>query len=342
MYIKRYILATIILIVVVSGFIFGYITKESISFELYGFVAPTLPIAMWVALAMSLVFVASILHMSFYSLISSVKLRRYNSDFETFKKAIRDAFLSRPNRFHNFKTERYRLLGKIIDNSTLIPGVNLAINEDKISELVQDIEAINSGKIVDVKKYSMVASNPLYIKNEHNKYDQGQVSPERILGNADKNDASLCEKAYKDFVINSPLEPIKKYKEFITKEALNTIISRANSGENSLNLSNETLVELISRVSLNSEEYIDLSILSANSMVPEQRIKLFEMLSDEDENATSSYLYTLFDLQMIDDANDILANTQENEYLYFKAYSALKDCNKNFSIDLFINDSRKI
>ena len=58
--------------------------------------------------------------------------------------------------------------------------------------------------------------------------------------------------------------------------------------------------------------------------------------AEDSEVATPAYLYTLFDLEMLAPAEEILENSQPDEFIYFKAYKALKDCNQNFSIDLFI------
>ena len=71
-------------------------------------------------------------------------------------------------------------------------------------------------------------------------------------------------------------------------------------------------------------------------MIPEQRIKLFETLSENNEEALGAYLFTLFDLEMIAPADELLQGTQPNEYLNFKSYRALKDCGKNFNIELFV------
>ena len=71
-------------------------------------------------------------------------------------------------------------------------------------------------------------------------------------------------------------------------------------------------------------------------MNPEQRIKLFETLSNENENVMEAYLFTLFDLEMLAPANEILETSQNNEYVYFKAYSSLRECGKHFDINLFI------
>ena len=71
-------------------------------------------------------------------------------------------------------------------------------------------------------------------------------------------------------------------------------------------------------------------------MLPEERMKLFESLSDTNEEAMDAYLFTLFDLEMLAPADEILEISQPEEYLNFKAYRALKDCNKHYNINLFI------
>ena len=87
---------------------------------------------------------------------------------------------------------------------------------------------------------------------------------------------------------------------------------------------------------LTNKDFIEISTVLSNGMIPEQRMKLFEIISENNDLAMEAYLYTLFDLEMISLAKDILDNSQENEYLKFKAYSDLKNANKNYSINLFI------
>jgi hypothetical protein len=71
-------------------------------------------------------------------------------------------------------------------------------------------------------------------------------------------------------------------------------------------------------------------------MLPEQRIRLFEMLSEHNDEAMEGYLYTLYDLQMIDTANEILNNTASSDFQIFKAYRDLKRANKHYDIAIFL------
>ena len=103
-----------------------------------------------------------------------------------------------------------------------------------------------------------------------------------------------------------------------------------------LRYQNESLYALFEEVELSEEDYIKISSIFSMNMVPDQRLKLFETLSEKSEDAMPAYLYTLFDLEMIAPADEILENSQPEEYVYFKAYRALKECNKHFDINLFV------
>ncbi|MDO8455230.1 MAG: hypothetical protein Q7S59_11715, partial [Sulfurimonas sp.] len=134
----------------------------------------------------------------------------------------------------------------------------------------------------------------------------------------------------------APLTIIEKYKLFLSKDALFEILARINADENALSILNETLISLLSAMELLEADYVRIATILSAGMVPEQRINLFSTLSDSHEEAMSAYLFTLFDLEMLEPADEILQNSQPLEYLNFKSYRALKECNKNFNINLFV------
>ena len=338
MYIKRYTIASLILMALVGWYVYAYITQESIGIELFGVVLPSLSIAIWVLVPLVVLYIASVFHMSFYSILGSFKLRRYEKDYDKVIDAIVDAYLSKAERNHTFKTPRYQLLGGLLDNTTLfLKGeVTPTTDNDKINDVIKAVDSIKSGEVVDLKPYHLKTVNPLVVQNERNRYKKGDVSSEDILSHSDKYAKELCEEVYTDFVKTSSVNSIEKYKEFLTKETLLEILSRINADENTIEMSNESLINLFNGLDLVMKDYIDMSMVVSHSMIPEQRMKLFEMISLEKEEAMDAYLYTLYDLEMLAPANDILDISQPDEYQNFKAYRALKECNKHFSIELFI------
>jgi len=338
MYIKRYTTAAFILMALVGWYIYAYVTQESIGIELFGIVLPSLSIAIWVLVPLVVLYIASVFHMSFYSMLGSFKLRRYEKDYDKIIDAIVDAYLNKAERNHAFKTPRYQLLGRLLDNTTLfLQGeVSPTTDNDQINDVIKAVNSIKSGDVVDLKSYNLKIENPLVIQNERNRYKKGDVSSEDILSHSNKYAKELCKEVYTDFVKSRSINSIEKYKEFLTKESLLEILGRINADENNIEISNEILITLFNNLDLVMKDYIDISIAVSHGMIPEQRMKLFEILSNEKEEAMDAYLYTLYDLEMLSPANDILDISQNDEYQNFKAYRALKECNKHFSIKLFI------
>lgn len=338
MYIKRYTIAAFILIVLVGWYVYAFVTQASVSIELFGITLPSLSIAVWVVVPLLVLYIASVAHMSIYSLLGSLKLRKFEKDYDKIVDAIVDAYLGKDNRSHSFKTQRYKLLGALVDNATVQPVGELDVNVDntKVSEVLSIINDIRDGKSVDLKKYSLPSFNKLVIQNSRNMYKNGEFTHEDILNNMSKHDESLGKEVYVDFVKDASLNAIEKYRKSLTKEALLIILSRVNVEENTLEVSNELLISFFKDLNLTSDDYIEASKALSHGMIPDQRIKLFETLSNENEKIMNAYLYTLFDLEMLDPAKEILHNSQDDEYLYFKAYSSLRECGHIFDINLFV------
>lgn len=338
MFIKRYTIAAFIFIVFVGWYVYAFITQDNIGINLFGIEIPSLSIALLVSLPIVVFYFASVAHMSFYSILNSFKLRKYEKDYEKLIETIIDAYLGKENRNHIFKTPRYELLGSLIDNTTLFASKNITPNtsNEKINDVLKVIESVKNGELVDLKKYSLSPSNAFVLQNNRNLYKQGKISSEDILSNPTKYDISLAKETYIEFVKTSPLYAIEQYKEFLTKESLFEILARVNASENTLEIPNETLILFFEKLELTTKEYIQASTILSLGMLPEQRIKLFESMSENKDEAAEAYLYTLFDLEMIAPADEILDNSLAEDYLKFKAYRSLKECNKNFNINLFI------
>ena len=339
MYIKRYTIAALILMGLLGAYVFSYVTQETMTLDFFGVPLPALSIAVWVIVPVAILYIASVIHMSFYSLLGSMKLRKYEKDFDKIIDAIVETYLGKKNRSHTFKTERYSLLGTLLENSVLFPIGNITglTGNEKIDGVLKMIESVKAGEVVDLKPFNLRNENELVLQNKRNKYKKGELTAETILSNETKYADVLREEAFVDYVKTTAYANIEKYKALLTKESLYSIIARVNAPEYTLDMNTEELLVLVKTLEFSKKEFIKLSaVVAKGGMIPEQRIRLFEMLSDENEDAIDAYLYTLFDLEMIAPVDEILDNAHEGEYQNFKAYRALKECNKNFSIELFV------
>ncbi len=338
MYLKRYTIASFLLIVIVGWYIYAFITQDSISVEFFGIHFPAMSIAVLVVIPLFVLYGTSILHMGFYSMLGGFESRKYDKDFERYIDSVIDAYLGKQVRNHVYKTDRYKLLGGVMDNSVLManPTLHSDTNNEKINNIINLINEIKEGKIVDLKKFNLKLTNPLVVLNQRNMYKNGDINAEDILSSKDKYAQELYEEVYVDFAKTAPLYAIENYRKHITNKALFEILARINADENTLEVSNEALISLLEVLELRENDYLDISKRLSKTMIPEQRMKLFETLSETHDDATAAYLYTLFDLEMIAPADELLENTRPDEYLNFKSYRALKECGKNFNIELFV------
>ncbi|UFS63624.1 hypothetical protein LOH54_05690 [Sulfurimonas sp. HSL-3221] len=339
MYIKRYSIAALLLIFMLGWFVYGFVSKESIHIELLGIMLPSLPVAVWVALAMLLLYAGTLAHMLFYSVVGSVRLRKYEKDYAHLLDAVADAFLQKEDRRHAFKTERYALMGEIADHSRMLPDENLeGIEHPKLGAIIQAIQLIEKGESADLKRFNLPSGNPLVRQNHINQLAEGKLDAETVLSKPERYDAAIHALAFEQLSVFAPLHILEKYRPYMTFKAALSIVNRINAEENTLSVPNATVVDFVTRIEgLSSLDYLYLGVVMGEHMLPEQRIAVFEMLSDNDDKALDGYLFTLFDLEMVDRAKELLHITAENEYVLFKAYADLKACNKHYDVKRFAN-----
>ena len=81
----------------------------------------SLSVALWVILPLVGLYLASVAHMTFYSILGNFKLRKYDKDYEKIIDEIADTYLGKKERHYSFKTDRYKLLGTLLENSAIYP-----------------------------------------------------------------------------------------------------------------------------------------------------------------------------------------------------------------------------
>jgi len=186
MYLKKYTVAAFLLIALVGWYVYAYVTQDTISLSFFGINLPSVSIALLVIVPMVILYIASILHMGFYSIMGGLKLRKYEKDYDKIIDAICDAFLDKENRHHEFKTQRYKLLGRITDHSKVYPDSEtlLDVSEPRLREILKVIFDIKNGRSVNLKKYNLSPENYLSVQNSKNRYKNGEITAEEIIINS--------------------------------------------------------------------------------------------------------------------------------------------------------------
>ncbi len=336
MYIKRYTVAVLIFIMLAGWYIYAFVSAQSITPVFFKITLPSLPIAVWVSILLLLVYFISLLHFSYYSIVGSLRLRKYKKDHDKLIDSIAAAYLKQENRSFNYKTPRYKLLGEIVQESSMyFDGDVSNVRDSKLEPILKVLQKIKNQEPVDLKKYNLSQKNPFVIANNFNKYKAKNLEPEEILKKSDLYSMDLCILAYNDLSKIASYDTILKYKNYVNKDIIFIILRRMDAKDNKLKLSQEQLIDIITFIDLEKKDYIEISKILSLSMLPEDRISVFEKLSEKNEKIMPAYLFTLFDLEMLSVADEVLENTQDNEYESFKAYRALKLCNQNYNISLF-------
>lgn len=336
MQLKRYTIASFIFMILV-GIATYSITNESKSFDLFGMHFPNFPIAFWVVVPVALLYIASVFHMGVYALVGNFKLRRLEKDHEKMMGALRDSLLGAGERNNVYKSEAYRLMGKLIDNSMILPYETLrVIGNEKVDEALALLRDVKDKKKVDIKRFHLAPTTSVMIQNNLNRLERGEIGADEILSRSETYGEIVCAKAFESYVKTASLGSVLKYQSLFNKNSLLVFVQRINSDTNGIEMSNDDLMNLLQPLKLTPNDYIDLSIAISKNMIPDQRIRLFEAISEKCDDAMEGYLFTLYDLQMVDAANEILNNTAHDEYQIFKAYRDLKKSNKHYDISLLL------
>ena len=185
MQLKRYTIASFIFMIV-TGIITYSITTETASFDLFGIHFPNLPIAFWVVVPVALMYFVSLLHMLFHTFMGSLKLRKLDRDNNKMIASLADTLLGVNGRNNTYKSDAYRLMGKVIDNSLLMPYETLReVGDEKIDEALRVLRDVKEKRKVDLKKFSLDKTASIVIENNLNRLERGELTSDEVLSHID-------------------------------------------------------------------------------------------------------------------------------------------------------------
>ena len=337
MRLKKYVFFSFVLMLLVGGFVYSQI-DSNYTFEIFG-VPISLPVAVWIVIPMFLMFLASFFHMAYYSFKNFMVLKKYRKDYETLVDSVSLALLREP-KSHNYKTQEGRNLGVVSDNSEMIPrDYKLPVKDERIKRSLEYIKDISNGIYVELEGVNLSPQNPLLVKNIQNRLKDEPTYSGVVLKKCDEFPKDLCKEALRTYIsISGDVSKLKEYVKLFDKETLCYLIDEAKKEDRNLELSVSDLVYFIEHMKdrFDVRDYIELARKVKDLFGPDERLELFERLKALDEKAEGGYLYTLFDLEMIERAKEFLETTHEDEWQNFKAYLELKECGRNYSLDLFV------
>ncbi len=334
MRLKKYIFFSFLLMLIVGGLVYWW-NDATYTMEILG-IPVTLPIAVWVVLPMFLMFVASFFHMAYYSFINFMKLKRYKKDYNTLVSSVANGLMREPKP-NQYKTQEAKNIGHVSDKCEMIPkDFRIDTKDERLKRVLEYVKDIQNGIYVEIEGFTLSSKNPLLVKNLQNRLKEEPTFSGVVLKKCDEYPRQLCEIALEKYMEFSDISKIKEYAKIFSYKTLTALIQKMAEKEEMLHYPDILYIIQESKMKLDEKGYIDLAKRVKNVMAPDERLKFFELLKEYDEKSEAGYVYTLLDLEMVDKAREFLETTNEGELEVFKAYLDLKDCGKNYRLELFI------
>ncbi len=331
---KKYIIFGLLLLITMGVVVYSFI-GDSYTLSLAG-ININLPIAVWIVIPAFLLYLLTIAHLMFFGTLGYAKMRKIKKDSEKFLENSKNALLGRMVN-SDYKTDMFKLPGAILPLLNIDPKryADHRVYDDDIQDILSVKRRVFEGEVVDLSPFDLKSDNALVLKNQENKLAQDSTYAEKILSKCD--DKALCQKAHLALASYASIDDIAKYEVEPTREFFDKLVDRINAKENPIKISPDMMVKYIDKLDYTSDDFISLAKKLKTKMNPDRLMLLFERLAHEfPSEAGESYLYIMFELQMMDHARDFLENSSEDEYKKFKYLLFLKDSGKNFDTELFI------
>jgi len=331
---KKYIVGSLLLAIVVFGYVFsievGNYTVKIADFSL------ELPIAVWVILPLAVLIVLTILHISFYGLKHYFAIKAVSKDSEAIIALINKRLLEETPTT-NLQNTNLKEIGSILKQLNIsVSDSNFSAENKELAKTVEQTFSIQSGKYISSKELKLDAENAIMINNTKNRIDLDDNFALEVLKSPSKNTQEIIKYAFTQALKSKSMTSIKKVLPELTldKEMVQALLQKDSEQKPDFAMTSDDVISTLKKIDFTNEELIEIIKSYKKAMAPEQIIKLFEDLSIEKEEYTTAYLYVLAEYEMVDKMRDILVNSATHDYLTFKALVDLKDAGKTaYTID---------
>jgi hypothetical protein len=337
---KKYLIASVVLLGIISGFLYSLdLGNYTLNLDL-GIqdmvINQTLPIMVWILIPALILFVSTILHLIFYGSVNYIQSKVRNNDIRAIEDYIQNRILNK-NSTRKVKTKELAELAKVIDQLEInVQNNNFKCENEKLNEVVNAVNDVkNSNKFVSLKNLKLDEKNELEIKNIINRIDSDDNFALEVLKSPSKYANEVIEYAFDVVIEKKSLSRLKSVLSnlTLTNKMVSKILLKDSKEPAETRFTNAEILEFVKNNDFSNQELIEIARNYKRTMQPEQLIKLFEDISAADESKTESYLYVLFEYEMLTQIKEVLLNSQKNEYTIFKALMDLKDAGKHYNLD---------
>ena len=333
--IKRYILLSIVFILVVGLYVYSF-NGESYHLEPLGMYF-TFPVAIWVVLPLIMFAIASVIHMQFYSFKNYLYQKRLKKDFDNFREVAKQAILGESVDHVDFKTEDFKNGREVLSMLKVDPTKDIVLKDPELAQRYDIVKSILQGNYEDIKKYRLSKDNPLVIQNNINRLKIEPKYAYEVLKSCDDRSSELCSKAYDALLDIASFNEIKRYNFTPDKRTFRRMMERYLEPSDSFEMDIKSIEEMLEQFNADKADYLELAREIKVKLSPDALIALFEKLyNTKGAVAADAYLYVLYDLQMIDKIREILDHADKDEFVKFRTILFLRDHGKSIDLDKFL------
>lgn len=329
---KKYIISSIILIIVVFGYVHSLeLGDYEITFLGY---SQVLPVSVWFIVPIALLSLATYLHLAFYSIIAYFKQRAINKDHEEMIELVKSQLLEK-NGDYKFRTKDFRNLSSILSQLKFsLKEERFSSSNEDLTKIALGVQDIKNGKFVADKSLKISDKTPLFEVNLLNKINEQIDFAMDVVKKSDSYSQNLVKAAFEKILKEKSMTTIKKiYKNVVLDKDLANKLFEKDAANNEFGFTSEEILKIVKDLDYKKEDFISLAKTYEKILKPDQLIAIFEKLSVEIDEATSAYLHVLCEYEMIDKVKEVVANTKDSEFTAFKALLDLKDAGKKYNIE---------
>lgn len=332
MQLRQYTLLSIIYIFLVSTLFYlensSYYTLNVLEYKL------TLPVSAWLVAPTALLFVISLLHMTFFSACSYFSNYKSKNEKKRTISLLKNLILNKKSKIP-FASHEFYLIQKFINQSKLINIPNVDTDEESIQEPISLVKDINDGIYrKDIDKFGLDKDNELKIKNYSNKLKSERGFASTVLKRHEDYSKKIMKEAILNIIQN---ENIKECKEIFDKTEIDKDMAFAIlEKKDKLEVSTKDTIFILRKSSFDTDDLIQIAKKWIEIYSPDIILELFEEISSEIDDSIDAYIYVLLELELLDKAKELIDSSDSKYTKQFKLYFEIKKHEISCDISDFI------
>ncbi len=331
--IKRYLILGLLYIAGISGVVVS-LGLGSYKLVMFGYFQE-FPIVAWIVLPVVLLFLATVAHLMFYWVKAVISSKAIKNDEAKLIQLIK-------HKLSGSTQDVKPTNGHMSNIAAILSKLHISNDKDNadtpsqtINSLIVASNNIQNSKYENLKEFSLNAEAVLIEQNDRNKITQDENYATTIIKKPTNYSDKQVKIAFMKLLNDNKIGQIKLSLKDITLDTdmLFALLETNSKESKELIFENSQIVQMLVDMKLSVKEYKQIARIYLNKMAPEQLTAIFEKFFTTDENSTEAYLLVLFELGMIDDVREILANSKKDEYKKFKALVQLKEAGHYYTYD---------